>query len=358
MPLLVYTEISMALQIRRGTDAQRQTIAFKSGELIYTTDLKDMWVGDGVTNGGTQLSPVKSVNGSTGTVVLTTDQVAQGASGTKNYYSSTQAKIDAGAAIVAGNSGNTGITFSYNSGTNVINAVVTNSGGLSTVAGDPSPALGGNLSLNSRNIGGTGNINITGSVTATSLVSGSLSISNNVLLSSIPDPALVNVDSNFQLNLGSITNPQTTWHYATKNFVVHTGIVGDTDTPPNLVSRISRGTLAVPVAVAGNDRLIKMFAQGYDGTSYVTAGAFGLQVDTTEAVSTGFVPGIFGAITLGASGPQSMTFNSRGVLSVPVLKVSSFTVSSQTQFTPAAGMIVLDGTTFKGYNGSAWVNLN
>jgi hypothetical protein len=164
----------MALQIRRGTDAQRQTIAFKSGELIYTTDLKDIYVGDGVTLGGTQLSPVKSVNGSTGTVVLTTDQVTQGS--TNKYYATTQAKIDSGAALVAGNAGNTGITFSYNSGTNVINAVVTNVGGLSSVAGDTSPALGGNLSLNSRNIIGTGLINITGNITASNS-----SISNSIL---------------------------------------------------------------------------------------------------------------------------------------------------------------------------------
>ena len=111
----------MALQIRRGTEATRATTLFKSGELIYTTDQKDLWVGDGVTNGGTQIAPVKSVNGSTGTVVLTTDQVSAGS--TNKYYSATQARIDAGAALTAGNAGNTGITFSYNSGTNVINAV-------------------------------------------------------------------------------------------------------------------------------------------------------------------------------------------------------------------------------------------
>lgn len=156
----------MALQIRRGTEATRATTLFKSGELIYTTDQKDLWVGDGVTNGGTQIAPVKSVNGSTGTVVLTTDQVSAGS--TNKYYSATQARIDAGAALTAGNAGNTGITFSYNSGTNVINAVITNAGGLSSVSGDTNPALGGNLSLNSRNITGTGNINITGTVTATS----------------------------------------------------------------------------------------------------------------------------------------------------------------------------------------------
>jgi hypothetical protein len=151
----------MALQIRRGTDTQRQATLFKSGELIYTTDLKDMWVGDGVTNGGTQLAPVKSVNGSTGTVVLTTTQITEG---TNQYYTANRAKFDAGAALVAGNAGSTGIAFTWNSGTNSITAVVTNSGGLSAVSGDPSPSLGGNLLLNSRNIVSTGNINFTGNI--------------------------------------------------------------------------------------------------------------------------------------------------------------------------------------------------
>ena len=110
MPLLVYTEISMALQIRRGTDAQRQTTIFKSGELIYTTDLKDLWAGDNVTSGGTQIAPVKSVNGSTGTVVLTgTAQPASTSlSGTSpiNFYNLSINKTGGGARLLR----NTSIT--------------------------------------------------------------------------------------------------------------------------------------------------------------------------------------------------------------------------------------------------------
>jgi len=44
----------MALQIRRGTDAQRLTITPAEGELIYTTDTKLLYVGDGSTAGGTK----------------------------------------------------------------------------------------------------------------------------------------------------------------------------------------------------------------------------------------------------------------------------------------------------------------
>jgi plastocyanin len=42
----------MALRIRRGTNAERQTIVFAEGELLYTTDTKNLYVGDGTTLGG------------------------------------------------------------------------------------------------------------------------------------------------------------------------------------------------------------------------------------------------------------------------------------------------------------------
>lgn len=42
----------MALQIRRGTNAERLTITPAEGELVYTTDSKKLFVGDGSTVGG------------------------------------------------------------------------------------------------------------------------------------------------------------------------------------------------------------------------------------------------------------------------------------------------------------------
>lgn len=42
----------MALQLRRGTDAERKLAVFSTGEIIYTTDTKKVFVGDGTTAGG------------------------------------------------------------------------------------------------------------------------------------------------------------------------------------------------------------------------------------------------------------------------------------------------------------------
>ena len=46
----------MALRIRRGTDAERQSITPKLGELLYVTDTGLIYVGDGTTQGGSLVS--------------------------------------------------------------------------------------------------------------------------------------------------------------------------------------------------------------------------------------------------------------------------------------------------------------
>lgn len=46
----------MALRLRRGTDAERLSITPLEGELIYTTDTKELYMGDGTTVGGNLVS--------------------------------------------------------------------------------------------------------------------------------------------------------------------------------------------------------------------------------------------------------------------------------------------------------------
>lgn len=46
----------MTIQVRRGLNSERATITPLEGELIYTTDTKLMYVGDGITLGGNQVS--------------------------------------------------------------------------------------------------------------------------------------------------------------------------------------------------------------------------------------------------------------------------------------------------------------
>jgi hypothetical protein len=55
----------MALQIRRGTDTQRQALSGPNtpiaGELLYSTDNKKLHIGDGTTTGGTSIGYFGSV---------------------------------------------------------------------------------------------------------------------------------------------------------------------------------------------------------------------------------------------------------------------------------------------------------
>jgi hypothetical protein len=44
--------MSQKIQIRRGVEAQRASVTPDAGELLFTTDQKQIFVGDGVTAGG------------------------------------------------------------------------------------------------------------------------------------------------------------------------------------------------------------------------------------------------------------------------------------------------------------------
>jgi hypothetical protein len=50
----------MTLRLRRGTDLARQSIVFQEGELVYITDTKDLYAGDGTTVGGIKVSNIGS----------------------------------------------------------------------------------------------------------------------------------------------------------------------------------------------------------------------------------------------------------------------------------------------------------
>lgn len=49
------------LKVRRGTDAQRRAITLEQGELGYTIDTNRLYVGDGITIGGTPTGAVNSI---------------------------------------------------------------------------------------------------------------------------------------------------------------------------------------------------------------------------------------------------------------------------------------------------------
>jgi hypothetical protein len=129
----------MSLQIRRGTDAQRQAVTFDLGEILYTTDTKKLFIGDGATLGGVNVlassagtglswnSTTQTLNFSGTLSGYTTDNLAQG---TVNlYYSPTRAKADIATMFTATGSATVTGTVTATTATTIsfVGAVSTNS---------------------------------------------------------------------------------------------------------------------------------------------------------------------------------------------------------------------------------------
>ena len=69
----------MALQIRRGTNAERQLFTPLQGELVFTTDTKKLYVGDGTTAGGVAVDTLSGGDDTNTTYTISAETVSGGA---------------------------------------------------------------------------------------------------------------------------------------------------------------------------------------------------------------------------------------------------------------------------------------
>ena len=171
----------MPLQIRRGTDAERLgSFTPAEGELIYTTDTKKLYVGDGATAGGVAIDTVGGGGSGASTLNDLTDVNVGGAANGNILAYDTSATawalapniIDQVNTLLTTSLAEAGEILSWNGSTYewIADATGGGGGGMSVLTDDTAPALGGNLDLNSYDITGTGNIDINGNVTATNFV--------------------------------------------------------------------------------------------------------------------------------------------------------------------------------------------
>lgn len=251
----------MSLRIRRGTDAQRQTVQLDIGELAYTTDTQKLFVGDGTVLGG--------------------HNILETSAGTGLVFDSITQTLKLAAAV-----------------------------GISAVLADTDPRLGGDLTLNSHNIVGTGNISIGGTGT---------------LLNS--------------LQISKYSNDANGAYIFLKK---------------------SRGTSSVPTVVQANDTLLYLGSQGYTGSNY-TNGAW-IKFIASGTVSSGVLQSsiLFSANTNTGTAVTAMTIAANRVdLSVPPV-VPSYAGSARYPSSAAAGMIIYDSSLnhFFGYNGTVWRQLD
>jgi len=260
----------MSLRIRRGTNAQRATTSFELGELVFTTDTKQLYVGNGIDNGG---DPIIRLG--------------------------------------------TGLAWADAQCTTIIAT-----GAALQVSADTNPSLGGDLDANGFNITGAGIIS-----TTTTALNGS------VITGSATTPSTVGYTVNSPISIGTNANPNTLFLRSSQTFGVFTGITNGTNNS-GLVARILRNTFTSPQALQPGDPIWHQQAMGFDGSIYQTAGFYGLFVDPDATVASGSVPGMFGAATINSTGGTNyLTFNSNGTLATPNFSISGLVYYSPNYIT-------------------------
>lgn len=456
----------MSLRIRRGTEAQRTGVTLELGEIVWTTDYRQLWVGDGLQPGGYPVVGANvagyglSYNSSSHKLEvagLTTDDVVQG---TNNRYFSAELAQDA-AATLFNNGSHTGITFQYDdtsaainavvtldtsttnsirelaqdsvwtmlrdgthaniaftytdngTATGTINATVTLDGiGITSVQADTSPSLGGNLTLNSNNITGTGNISIAGFVDSDSVSTGSLNTD------------IITATNAININYTEVAQ------FNGRNILLSNASAGPSANEASaLIIQSSRGTVSIPTSIQLADKVASFTGSGWDGTDYATLGGISIGA-STGTTGTESLPGLVNIFARDDNGSfdSFAQLDGNGVFTAKALQTFGLTtvekiaiinkyggvgtgeqfvkgtivydttsnrlsvfhpnegwgdvltstspVSSSSYFkvgvfaddtarntavgTPSAGMIVFNTTSgkFEGYDGSAWVALN
>lgn len=354
----------MSLRIRRGTEAQRTGQVFDLGELVVTTDEFKLFVGDGQTAGGQNIAQHLNgtglaFNADTGKldvhISLTTDDIAEGSN--NKYFTVERAQDAVGAAIAAGTQ--TGITVTYNDNgdsTGSINFTVDpDQVGITSVSQDTTPALGGNLTLSSHNITGTGNIDITGSIKASVGLGGDLSLNThsitgtgaiNITGTATVDALVVNdiVDSNLDLNLNNINNVGSLFVLSTTNLrgvnavsslgtpnvaANFTAVTDGSSTGSWVEFNSSRNSVTAPTPLVAGDVIGGFRINGLVAPN--TTSPFGLFAATVNATANISDPLPAGRVSIGVPNGTSMTlyeFNSNGLLQASSIAVGDGTASS------------------------------
>jgi hypothetical protein len=350
----------MSLRIRRGTDAQRQTITFDQGEIVFTTDTKKVYVGDGITTGGNNIlatsagvgvsfnATTQAFDFNTNSLGLTTSVVTEGT----NKYFTTQRAQDAAASLftAAGSPTSTGtITGTIASGT-------------ITVSVAPSPALAPGERFVVAGSGGNGLL-----VTTYYVVSVT---SNSIVLASSQALAIAGTAIT-SLTTGSITGTTytaggtdtgITFSYDSVNHVMTVNSSGVTsvvsDTSPSLGGNLTLAGYNIVGTVSGNSITIN------GTTGAVTAASFtGPHTGTTTGILNGNVISATSttiidntAQTLSLRPTVGLFANLYAISSSGNLPYILINASNGTYTAPTASIAndVMGGIQWTGYNGTSY----
>jgi len=329
----------MALKLRRGSNAQRLLITPAEGELIYTTDTKLLYVGDGTTAGGVAVD-----SGAATTFLGIASNITPDVTNTRNI-------------------GAVGNVYATGRFTSLFGNLTGN------VSGNVTGNVTGNLT---GNVDGNVTGDLVGSVFADDSstvidaiqkkIFGSLYSNVNGNLYVSVDPSnnyLTNGDIVMQDNVITLLNGLDIVQFGTNNSALGVGIrikspvisnkaiettsLTDGVNADSFEIQVSRGTLSIPTSVQQGDPLFTIVANGYDGSAYRFSSAMfaNVETDSNNPVSPGSVPGIIGFVTSddGGSTLKSLVFNSFGELGVNLTTpTATLSVAGNASFNTAAGV--------------------
>jgi len=216
-----------------------------------------------------------------------------------------------------------------------------------------SGGLGANLTLNTYNITGNGNIAISGSGSFTSTLVSNTSVAAPIVTANtvLKADVISDVTGN-----GIILNSNSSSPLAIQGI----GTLGPTSGQVYFNINAAKGTITAPTTTQGGDYLGGIVIQGYNGTDYKTAGLVVASWDSTAILSDAFPKSTLRfTVCGGGSLLRQASFDSQGVFAAPILKAGVFSSLEMNNITsPSAGMIIFNTDTgnFMGYNGAAWVS--
>jgi hypothetical protein len=225
------------------------------GELFYTTDTKGLYVGDDEGAANLVSSAVVTVNGYQGAVDLVTDDIPEEVGATNLWFTDDRAQDAVWAALDAGNSFNTGITFSYNDGSGRLSAVVT--------------------------YPGSGTVN-TGTTNSLAYYTGNTNAVDDAAELKWNNVSKILTVNNSQVRLVGVTPIQGV-------IKSEAYVDGNPFSTASIYTR-ARGSEATPTAVQAEDFIHADLFQAWDGANYVTSAVVGVKVQSIPG-SPGYLPG-------------------------------------------------------------------
>ena len=370
----------MALRLRRGTEAERQLITPLQGELIYATDTKQLFVGDGAAIGGILIGPIANnlVNDLTPQLGGDLDLNSNNITGVGNI--NIDGTITATGNIGLGDADDDSITVggvinsslrpaqtqAYTLGTEnrQWQHVYTGGATIDQQLTVESIALQGSI-VNEANSSTIYN-STTDTLTATNLQG---DVTGSVLSD---DSTTIFIDADqFRISNGTITLDRNTITSSFENTVIFEGNqflqykygVTSSDEDMAFMSVVgAKGVPGAPLTVASGDLIGSFNGVAWDGSVESTKSLITTAIDTATGTNT--LPGKI-LFTLHDHDGNYSTYgslDSRGTFEVPTFKATPYADIAARDAaipTPSAGMIIYLTATNKlqCYNGTAWTDL-